>query len=121
MINQKFFASTTIPKIKKFPCGAIYEKCILLGFIMHCSIYLKKDVFSVIEFGEGNEKISGGENKKNWDYIQPCAKVYLLNKLIFWVGSIQKLTNFDGKFFIFFPEHQKFFVTPEVNSRQNYV
>ena len=50
--------------LKKNSRGAIYAKCILLGFIMHCGINLKKDVFSVIEYGEGNQKISGGENKK---------------------------------------------------------
>ena len=49
---------------------------------MHCGINLKKDVFSVIEYGEGNQKISGGRIK-NWDYINPYAKVYFLNKINF--------------------------------------
>jgi len=47
---------------------------ILLEYIMHCSINLKKDVFSVIEFGEGNEKISGVENKKIGIIYSPALK-----------------------------------------------
>jgi len=41
---------------------------------MHCSINLKKDVFSVIEFGEGNEKISGGRIKKIEIIYSPALK-----------------------------------------------
>jgi len=40
--QSKLLSVSPYQKYKKFPSGAIYAKCILMGFIMHCSINLFK-------------------------------------------------------------------------------
>ena len=77
IINQNFFAGTTIPKVKKNLHKAPSMQNASL--YMHCSINLKNYVFSVIEFGERNQnkKIRRGGENKRLELYTPLIKNFL--------------------------------------------